>query len=359
MKSFYEPTQEHLTRLIEQWTCSYSGGKDSTCLVTWIEWLRRCGWIDEKNPKLVQSDTGVEESCLVEISRDLVKVLESSGWQCALVHPETHEKLYCQILGRGLPPIHPGIRKLRWCTRSTKIDPMKRWKKQEQDQGILLTGLRFGESKMRDGKIKKNSGCAAGGECGIPDASNNTYSPIVKWTTCHVVDWLNGHVSKDVTKTMEDIYGITERLIEIYDIRIGDSGFGLVDPVVKASRFGCIGCPAIGVNKEAPKVVVVRYGEKSPINRLYAVWHEARKSENRLVRLKGTKVIKGPIRMSVRKILFKMVKSIQEESGIVLMTPQDEKFIHQCWKDKVYPRGWSEADEMTRTPDTKGTFWNS
>jgi len=30
----------------------------------------------------------------------------------------------------------------------------------------------------------------------------------------------------------------------------------------------------------------------------------------------------------------------------VLVRPEDIAFIHDCWERKVYPRGWSEADEL-------------
>jgi hypothetical protein len=45
LKNFYDPTPEHLAKLSGPWCASFSGGKDSTSLVTWVEWLRRAGWI--------------------------------------------------------------------------------------------------------------------------------------------------------------------------------------------------------------------------------------------------------------------------------------------------------------------------
>jgi 3'-phosphoadenosine 5'-phosphosulfate sulfotransferase (PAPS reductase)/FAD synthetase len=123
VRAFYEPTAEHLDRLSGPWCASHSGGKDSTSLV---EWLRRAGWLSAPRPRLVRSDTGVEEGGLVGIAEELAAALERSGWECVVVRPEAHERLYPQILGRGLPPVHAGIRRMRWCTRSTKIDPMER-----------------------------------------------------------------------------------------------------------------------------------------------------------------------------------------------------------------------------------------
>ena len=150
MRTFYEPTLEHLAALDSpSWCCSYSGGKDSSSLVTWIEWLRRAGWITVESPKLVRSDTGVEEQHLTVLAHEMTSLLEECGWECSLVTPEVNERLYAQILGRGLPPIHPGVRRMRWCTRATKLDPMERWKDQAGVR-LSITGLRLGESAMRD-----------------------------------------------------------------------------------------------------------------------------------------------------------------------------------------------------------------
>lgn len=356
MKLFYEPTQEHLARLDGPWCCSYSGGKDSTSLVTWIEWLRREGWITVDRPQLVRSDTGVEEQHLVGLAEEMTELLEASGWECALVRPKIHEKLYNRILGIGNSPIHPGITRLRWCTRATKIDPMERWR-EEHSSGLTLTGLRLGESAIRDGKILRKSGCAAGGECGIPDASERTYSPILNWSTCQVIDWLTGMVGKDVQQKMDDIFDVTRQLVEIYDVKINRDHFEGFDDEVTAARFGCIGCPAIQAEARAPASVIRRNGPASPLNELYSVWHEARLDKNRCVNMKdGHEGLPGPIRLHVRKRLFDLVLDIQRRAGVVLVTPEDEAFIRQCWAEKRYPRGWSEADELTVAPTTMPLF---
>lgn len=180
--NFYDPDSEDILILTGKWKASYSGGKDSTSVVTWIEWLRRTSRIYAPRPQLVQSDTTVEDPKLEATSRMMRALLESSGWVCTVVIPEVHERLYPQILGRGLPPIHPGIRRLRWCTRSTKIDPMQRTTEEGADLW-QITGLRLGESAMRDGKLKKSS-CSAGGECGIPEPGKLRHSPIKHWTMC-------------------------------------------------------------------------------------------------------------------------------------------------------------------------------
>lgn len=309
--NFYDPTQEHLTRLSEPWCASYSGGKDSTSLVTWVEWLRRAGWLTVERPQLVRSDTGVEDPNLVAVAEEMTTLLERYGWECALVRPAIHERLYNRILGIGNTPIHPGIQRMRWCTRATKVDPMERWRRGNSG-GLSLTGLRLGESAMRDGKLRR-AGCAAGGECGIPDPGEGKYSPILHWKTCQVVDWLSGGVGKNVRELMGDVFAVTRKLVAIYDVerKTFMNLFGEEETEISASRFGCVGCPAIQAESRA---------------------------------------------MEVRKRLFERVMDIQRRAGVVLITPEDEAFIRDCWERKIYPRGWSEKDEATAPPSDAPLF---
>lgn len=355
---YYIPTAEHIAKLSGPWCGSYSGGKDSSSLITWIEWLRRTKQIVVEKPQLVQSDTMVEYPELQTLSREMMSVLRGCGWECAVVEPKIHQKLYNRILGIGNTPIHAGSRNMRWCTRSTKIDPMNKWRK-SNSSGLTITGVRMGESEIRRDKLERRatkiihlnqlraSKCSAGGECGLPAISDNTYGPILHWTTCHVWDWLYGSVPREITSIMKDTLAITRKLHDIYDVRVDRDVFDWADPVVTSARFGCIGCPAIASDREAPESSVKRHGSDSPLNEIYDVWFEARRRDNRCVKNADGKDGRGPIRMSVRKVLFERIMEIQRRAGVVLVTPEDEAFIRDCWARKVYPRGWSEADEDT------------
>lgn len=224
---------------------------------------------------------------------------------------------------------------------------MNRWRKANAG-GLILTGRRLGESTKRDEKIKAHS-CSAGGECGIPAPGKDTHDPILNWSTCQVIDWLNGHVAKEVRDVMADVFAVTRELVKIYGVIVRRNVFEGFDPEVEAGRFGCYGCPAIGGMRGAPSATIKRNGVSSPLNELHDVMDEARKRRNRLW---GGRIGKefGPLKMEVRKALFARVMDIQERSGVVLITAEDEDFIRSCWTNKVYPRGWSEEDEAVEVP---------
>lgn len=313
---------------------SYSGGKDSTSLVTWLEWLRRTGQLEVSNPLLVQSDTGVEYPFIQETSSRLLDVLDKSGWTCTIVRPETKHKLFCQIFGRGLPPVHPANRKGRWCTRATKVDPMRRFRANAGEKLKVLTGIRWGESSNRDDKLKV-AGCSAGGECGTDIGGEDVYSPIINWSTCQVFDWLKGHAGADVRKELTDIIPITQALAGIYRPTDADGD---------ALRFGCVACPALSRDKVMDSAATTdeRY---RPLQAIYGLWQEIYRPERRLCKHRGPKFIVGPIRMAWRKVFFEKFLDIQRASGIVLVTEDDIGFIHDCWAKGIYPRGWTADDE--------------
>lgn len=360
------PSKETLSVLNDrEWISSFSGGKDSTSLVTWIEWLRRIGFIKRsKEPRLVMSDTTVEYPFLRGIADRVIETLTNSGWQCEIVTPRVDQKLYCMIFGRGVTPVHPGNRRLmRWCTRSTKIDPMNIFSDTVGDDIIKLSGVRWGESDNRDGKLKA-SGCAAGGECGLPEPGDGVYGPIITWTTCKVIEWLEGKVGDDVNEQIADLLPMMQELVGVYEVVKEQDGLWGIPPKVTSLRFGCVGCPAI-TNE---KITRSRQGRTNPqwqhLRRIHTeIWPALYMRKNRCCRIRKKdgirfgKVYKagyvgyGPVRMEARKKYFAVLLDIQEKSGVTLVTPEDIAFVHRCWQEKRYPKGWSEADELVQPPD--------
>lgn len=346
---WYQPTNSCIKELGKPWIASYSGGKDSTSLVSWIEWLRRTKQIEVEQPRLVLSDTGVEYPFLEEVSASMMNALTASGWQCDVVRPKISEKLYNQIFGRGLTPVRPAIRNMRWCTRATKIDPMKRHRNAIGSNIMHLTGSRWDESEARNGRLR-GAGCSAGGECGTSFGTSQQtgliYSPIVNWTNQQVFDWLCGSVIKSISSVLSDLFTITKQLTEVYGIKKGQ-GFNSDLSQITSARFGCMGCPAI--NKDTH--TTDKYG---PINQIYGIWRQLYKRINRLGKInsKGSWTL-GPLRMETRKTYFEKLLRIQEEHGIVLVNTDDIAYIHECWDKQIYPRGWTVNDENNVYTPTK------
>lgn len=365
----FAPSKETLRVLNErEWICSFSGGKDSTTLVTWIEYLSRIGLVRPRGQKrLVLSDTTVEYPFLANLSNRMMTALTDSGWACEVVTPKIHEKLYNRIFGIGNTPVHPGNRsRMRWCTRATKIDPMSRFSKTIADDIIQLSGVRWGESETRDGKLKA-SGCQAGGECGLPEPGEGVYGPIITWKTCKVAEWLSGKAGDDISAAIPDLLPMMKELVGIYEMKEEQPGLFKTPPrVVTNMRFGCIGCPAI-TNEKITKSKLWRANPQwAHLRRIYDIWDALYANKNRCCRVRTAEFRKsgrpwpkkwqpgvgyGPLKMAARQKYFAELLDIQEKAGVVLVTPEDIAFIHQCWAEKRYPRGWSEDDELVKPPE--------
>lgn len=348
MKSFYHPTPETLVMLDGDWVCSYSGGKDSTTLVTWIEWMRRYGWVDVPSPRIIMSDTGVEIPFIFDIANKLLSLLEKFGWEVHRVVPNIKDKLYCQIFGRGVTPISLSAKGMRWCTRATKVKPISDYQ-ETRFKGIKnLVGLRWGESKVRDDKML-GAGCSPGGECGVVRMGSMSLAPIINWTNCQVYDWLGGLVA---VEGMDDVFKVTRQLLDVYRVKTVQTLDG-ESKEPSGLRFGCIGCPAV----QKGAVFLATENEDSRfryLRRLYGLWDWLRLPKNRATQVRRDKrfphedrVVFGSIKMAARKKGFNVLMEIQEKSGVTIVTDDDVKFIKECWDKKIYPRGWSEADEGT------------
>jgi len=291
MNPFFIPTKLTLRVLNEtNWMASYSGGKDSTSLVTWIEWLRRVGMVKVETPRAIQSDTEAEFPFLTEVVELMMARLRACGWDITIVRPPIEKKLYNSIFGLGQTPVNPAFKKMRWCTRQTKIAPMDKWKKENTEKGLVsLTGVRWGESKVRDSKIKTRSqkaegGCGAGGECGLPSVKDgqDVYGPILNWHDTHVVKWLSGsHECESTDKVLPDLREVSRRLLNVYHTSLGDEGLGLFPRKVHFLRFGCCGCPALKRDK-----VIAAAEKEDPsvgaLKALYGIWDDCRLKYNRM-----------------------------------------------------------------------------
>jgi DNA sulfur modification protein DndC len=318
-------------------------------MVTWIEWLRRSRQIYVPEPRLVRSDTTVEFPFLVQIAEKIEDALVGTGWIVEKVAPLRRNKLYVQIFGRGTTPVNPGYRKMRWCTASTKISPMKRERRKLGKDVVALSAVRWGESAKRDVKIQAT--CSAGGECGViqTSAKENVFGPIMEWSLCQVYDWLTGMVGKEIKNEMGDLFELTNTLVEVYDFRTDDRKLiglpiALAKDEMNSLRFGCIGCPAI-VNDKALNRAVEEHPEWRFLRAIHSIWDALRLPENRCQRVKQGKVQCGPIKMEVRKHYFDKLLSIQKQSGVCVVTNKDIELIRTMWGRGEYPRGWSEMDE--------------
>lgn len=351
----------------EHWAIAFSGGKDSSTVLSLVLQLITEGKVQRpKSITVLYADTRQELPPLHFAAMGMMQKAREMGCDARVVCAPIEKRFWPYILGRGVPSPNNGT--LRWCTRQIKVDPMtaalEDLRRQIGPDGklLMLTGVRLGESAARDQRIAVS--CSKdGGECGqgwfqqmtvIPTEDMcgvDTLAPILHWRVCHVWDWL---VQADVehgypTMQVAEAYSMTE------SIEAGD------EPL--ATRTGCIGCPLVSRQDTALASVCkqAKWGYLAPLLRLHEIHQQARFAGNRLRQPGGehrkdgslckNQMRLGPIKIPVRLRLLDEVLAIQDEVNqaailqgrpqISLINTDEELFIRAEIGSNRHPNGWT------------------
>ena len=353
----------------EHWGIAWSGGKDSSATLTLIIWLLDTGKIARpKSITVFYADTRQELIPLAVAARHIMDELEERGIRVEVVTAPMDKRFMVYILGRGVPP--PNNNTLRWCTRQIKIDPMEQALRDRLDQLdgqiLMITGVRQGESAIRDRRIEMSCG-KDGAECGqgwyqqvLPNAKGlrgrlATLAPLLHWRVCHVWEWLKhwapaAEFGDWSTAMIADAYG-------------GDEAEEI------NARTGCIGCALAQEDKALDSVLLLpAWSYLAPLKGLRPLWRELREPQHRL-RKAGAELLKdgsiaknpqrmGPITLEARQMGLDRVLGIQAEINasaralgrpeIDLINPEEEARIRELIAAGTWPQGW-EGDEPIAT----------
>lgn len=334
---------------------AYSGGKDSSATVSLI--LRLIETKQVPRPKsltVIYADTRLELPPLHEAAMTMLKEVERRGFEAKIATAPIAKRFLPYILGRGVPP--PNNSTLRWCTQQIKVNPMNEALAEIRngmpagDHLLMITGVRIGESAVRDRRILTS--CSINGaECGQGWFQNTTYdrtdtfAPILHWRVCQVWEWL-------ITGELEHGFP-TYAVAEAYG---GDEAQEL------NARTGCIGCPL--TDKETALDALLSKDKWSylvPLKRLKPIYREMRLFENRLQKdgnernkdgtLAANPGRKGPLTLESRTRFLDRVLAIQSEINlraidlnspqVFLIDAEEEEFIRDCISNKLFPNKWT------------------
>jgi DNA sulfur modification protein DndC len=231
----------------DHWAIAYSGGKDSSTVVTLVPALIRLGLVPApKRLTVCYADTRMELPPLAGAAKLVLERLAADGIETRVAVAGMDKRYFVYMLGRGVPP--PNNSTFRWCTRQIKVDPMHAALRELAGEAggkiLMLTGVRVGESAARDARIAVSCG-RNGAECGqgwyqetLPGDTCDTLAPILHWRACMVWDWLMlGACDREVTHDYP-----TGLVAEAYGQ--GEDG----SDVELNARTGCVGCPLATVD---------------------------------------------------------------------------------------------------------------
>lgn len=269
------------------WVIGYSGGKDSSAVMTLI-YMALLGLKPEERHKpvfVVASDTLVETPIVVNHVKNSLEAIERGAKRDNLpitshkVIPKTSETFWVNLLGKGYPA---PTRNFRWCTERMKIDPVSAFitdKVSQYDEVIVILGSRSQESASRAQIIAKHKidGSVLAKHTTLPNAF--IYTPIDTWHVddvwkilrlCHLVTEKTPHGTRN---KWFDKYGLEwenpwggKNLI-LWNLYKDSSGQGecpmVIDettPSCGNSRFGCWTCTV--VTKDRAMESLIQNGEE-------------------------------------------------------------------------------------------------
>ena len=342
------------------WIIGFSGGKDSTVLLTlvWIALQR----IREQLPFpfqlrrkifIVCNDTMVENPILADYVTDvLIKIEEEARNQDLPIFvkrttPKLEETFWINVIGKGYPVPNNSF---RWCTDKLKIRPTSSFlldQVNDMGEAIVLLGTRYDESASRERSIKKNE--VIGRRLSKHPSTPNTYiyAPIKEmlmeeiWYVINAVPspwgFDNNILFQIYSDASADDY---ECPTVVTDKKHGSCG---------QSRFGCWTCTVVKNDKSMNSLVNNGRNWMQPLldfrNRLI---ENRNLSENRMnVRRNGQEAINddgennGTYNIAYRRKILRDLLSIQKEiqktrPDIVLINNQELIAIQVIWNRDLY-----------------------
>ena len=365
-----ERTVESLNHYLSRYddVCfAWSGGKDSTTALTVTLALMESGRVPmPKSITVLYADTRQEILPLAFVAQSLLACLAERGIAYRVVTAPLDRRMWCYILGRGVPP--PNNNTLRYCTRQIKVEPMAEVVSEiarERGKKVLtITGVRQGESAVRDGRIALS--CSRdGGECGqgwfqetLPEAACDTLAPILHWRVCHVWAWLR-HWAPDYrhgewpTTTLADAYG-------------GDEAEEI------NARTGCVCCPLAARDSALDAVIAMpHWSYLAPLKRIRTEIYEWLRFPAQRLRKPGGESRKdgslsknqnrmGPIHLDARREGLRRLLEIQAEVNagadalglprVDHLNAEEEARIHELIDSETWPNGWDGTEPRANEP---------
>lgn len=359
----------------EHWAIAWSGGKDSTTLLTLVIWLLESAQIQKpKSITIFYADTRLELTPLSIAAHNIINQLHERGYNVRIVMAEMDKRFMVYMLGRGVPP--PNNQTLRWCTQQIKINPMQFALEalfNQTGKVLMLTGVRQGESAIRDQRIIMS--CSKdGAECGqgwyqkdLQGSFSDTLAPILHWRVCHVWEWL-----RHWAPTLQ--YGD-------WDTEIIADAYGGDEAEEINARTGCVGCPLAKKDTALDAVIKnEKWSYLQPLKELRPIYNWLRLPENRL-RMNGERNKDGqlssnpqrlgPLKLPVRIVALNKILSIQQRINAIagklgrpvidIINSEEEARILELIRLNTFPERWTGNEIGGEVPIDKlyndGTVW--
>lgn len=332
------------------WLIGYSGGKDSSLLVSLvIETVLRIPKSQRnKNIFIVSSDTGVENPIVKRYMHSSsskineVSIQKDLNIKAEIIYPDVAQSYWSLVIGLGYPtPEPPGF---RWCTERLKIIPMNKYTNEiinKYGEVILLLGVRKAESITRSRTISARE---IEGKLLVPHsdiAKAYVYNPLTEIKNERVWQYLlrNDGVSS---------WGVDMKyLFSLYQGEaMGEeqSVIGQIDkdkiPVTGNSRFGCWCCTIVKEDKSLQNFINHGSTELLPLKnfrdwlvsiRQDPEFRDSKRRNGKVYQKANGEYGFGPFKMSARQEILRRLLKLQKQTGFELISLDELKMIDTLW----------------------------
>lgn len=331
------------------WTVGFSGGKDSTLLVTLVFHM-----VMELTPEqitkkiyVISSDTMVENPIVKKYMYDMSARINEAGHdlhiESVIITPPFDKTFWAYVIGYGYPtPEPPGF---RWCTDRLKIKPINTYTLQrikEDGEIIMLLGVRKAESTYRARGItaREIEGKLLVRHTDIDKAY--VYNPLTEIPNEDIWKFL---LSGDAKSPWG---GDNKYLFSLYRGETLDeegSVLGHIDDkkvgITGNSRFGCWICTMVKEDKSLKNFIDKGCKELEPL-RDFRNWlldfrnnsaYRDKKRRNGSVYVKNDGELGlGPFTMQGREVILRRLLQLQKKTSMELITVGELKAIDKIWE---------------------------
>jgi DNA sulfur modification protein DndC len=336
----YKEIRESLTQLYLEddrpWLVGFSGGKDSTMVASLIfDAILSVPDDQRKKPvSVLCTDTRVEIPAIAEMVEGTLtrmhKFSQQNGLniEVNLLRPPPEQSFWVNLIGRGYPPPN---RTFRWCTQRLKIDPVTVFVNQRMGhwgEAILLLGARRAESSTRAQTMagRENRGRLSR----HPDLPRVWVSNPIEFLTTEEV-WAY------LLQKPNPWGGDNRPLYKLYTNASNGECPIQIDtstPACGNSRFGCWTCTVVERDKASEGLLAAgdeRMGHLIEFRETLLGFRNPDKGWRDNRRMNGNEG-PGPLLIKGRQELLKQLLELQEETGLVLIAPEELLLIQQMWK---------------------------
>ena len=321
------------------WVVAYSGGKDSTLLLQLTyEMLFELGISAQKPVYVLSNDTLVETPRVESHLRSTLAAIEETVVReklpiiCKLVTPGADETYWAKLIGKGYPP---PTRTFRWCTKSMKIKPARRFVESitaKYGSVVLLLGTRLSESSARRHRMEGRAVNARGLNPHHEIPNSYVLTPIAEWEIEDVWEYL-------LYGPIQSICGDNENLAGLYRDATGGECPLILDmttPSCGGSRFGCWTCTVVKQDRSLQGFI--DSGDHSMIPLIeYCQWLRSirENDERRLKHRRDGSAGLGPFDGRTRKELLRRLLETEQVLGRELISCKEIEYIQDVWSREI------------------------